>query len=67
MSKPGSPDRNKVPASATRIAIPNRRIRMDIDVQKAFSRCTVFVVGMDMNCPACGVLVHSGERHECGS
>jgi hypothetical protein len=28
-------------------------------------RCEIYVQGMDMKCPLCGVLVRSGEQHEC--
>jgi hypothetical protein len=27
--------------------------------------CKMFVEGMDMSCPLCGVLVQSGQTHEC--
>jgi hypothetical protein len=27
--------------------------------------CMVYVEGIEMPCPLCGVLVRSGERHEC--
>lgn len=29
------------------------------------SNCEFTVLGMDMECPTCGELVHSGNRHEC--
>jgi hypothetical protein len=29
--------------------------------------CSMFVEGMDMNCPLCGTLVKSGESHTCGT
>ena len=28
-------------------------------------KCEVFVSGMDLHCPLCGVLVKDGERHAC--
>ena len=31
----------------------------------SYGHCCVSVLGMDMNCPLCGTLVKSGERHEC--
>jgi hypothetical protein len=31
----------------------------------SYGKCTMFVQGMDMNCPMCGVLVKSGEQHAC--
>ena len=34
-------------------------------VKMNWGKCTVAVVGVDMNCPLCGTLVKSGERHEC--
>ena len=30
-----------------------------------YGKCSMFVEGMDMNCPLCKTLVKSGERHEC--
>lgn len=27
--------------------------------------CFVYVEGMSMNCPLCGVIVRSGEQHSC--
>jgi hypothetical protein len=38
---------------------------MTINVKVSASHCSLFVQGMDMNCPLCGTLVKSGERHEC--
>lgn len=29
------------------------------------AQCSVFLVGMEMRCPLCKVLVRSGEHHEC--
>jgi len=31
----------------------------------SYNKCSLFVVGVDMNCPLCGARVRSGERHEC--
>lgn len=31
----------------------------------SYGKCHVQVVGIDMNCPMCGVLVKSGETHDC--
>lgn len=28
---------------------------------------SLFVVGLEMNCPLCGTLVKSGETHKCGT
>lgn len=30
-----------------------------------YESCTVYVVGLDLNCPMCGVLVPSGTLHKC--
>jgi len=30
-----------------------------------YGRCSIFMVGMEMNCPMCGRLVKSGEHHTC--
>lgn len=30
-----------------------------------YGKCSIFVQGMDMNCPLCKALVRSGESHEC--
>lgn len=38
---------------------------MKVKVKVGSASCSFFVQGMDMNCPLCGVLVLSGERHEC--
>jgi hypothetical protein len=37
------------------------RVRMNL----VNGSCSVFVQGMEMNCPLCRVLVRSGEHHEC--
>jgi hypothetical protein len=34
---------------------------------KVTGECFVYVEGMNMNCPLCGVIVRSGERHSCKS
>ena len=31
----------------------------------SYGKCSMFVQGLDMNCPLCGALVESGQRHEC--
>lgn len=31
----------------------------------SYERCSIHVEGMDFKCPLCGVLVKSGESHEC--
>jgi hypothetical protein len=31
----------------------------------SYANCSIFVVGMDMDCPLCGALVRSGEHHNC--
>jgi hypothetical protein len=36
-----------------------------IKTKVSYGACSVFVQGMDMNCPLCGVLVKSGETHKC--
>jgi DNA-directed RNA polymerase subunit RPC12/RpoP len=33
----------------------------------SYSRCSLYVEGMDFDCPMCGAKVLSGDRHECGS
>lgn len=30
-----------------------------------YGKCSMVVVGLDMNCPLCGVLVKSGGSHDC--
>lgn len=30
-----------------------------------YGKCSIFVLGMDMNCPLCKTLVLSGESHQC--
>jgi hypothetical protein len=30
-----------------------------------YSRCIVYVRGLEMNCPMCGAVVKSGIRHKC--
>ncbi len=32
-----------------------------------YAECSMFVLGLDMDCPLCGVKVSSGERHRCES
>jgi len=32
---------------------------------KIAGSCTLYVYGLDMNCPMCGTLVKSGENHAC--
>jgi len=34
-------------------------------VKLNYGKCVMFVQGMDMNCPLCGVQVLSGMKHEC--
>jgi len=34
-------------------------------VKVSYGQCSMYVLGMDMNCPLCGVLVKSGENHKC--
>jgi hypothetical protein len=34
-------------------------------ITASYGHCTLFVQGLDMNCPLCKVLVRSGEHHEC--
>lgn len=37
-----------------------------MSVKVSYSSCKLFVSGMDMPCPLCGVLVRSGDDiHEC--
>jgi len=31
----------------------------------SYEDCSLYVLGMDMNCPLCRVLVKSGEHHMC--
>ena len=31
----------------------------------SYGKCSMTVLGLDMNCPLCGVLVKSGESHDC--
>lgn len=31
----------------------------------SYAHCQMFVEGLDMNCPLCGLFVKSGQRHEC--
>lgn len=31
----------------------------------SYGKCSLFVLGIEMNCPMCGVLVESGQHHEC--
>lgn len=30
-----------------------------------YQHCVVEALGMEMPCPRCGIVVQSGERHEC--
>lgn len=30
-----------------------------------YGECSIFVQGIEMNCPLCGVLVKSGTHHPC--
>ena len=32
-----------------------------------YSRCSLYVKGMNFDCPMCGAKVLSGNRHECGT
>lgn len=32
---------------------------------KVTGNCSIYVLGMEMNCPLCGTLVQSGENHAC--
>jgi len=32
---------------------------------KISGSCSMYVLGMDMNCPMCGKLVQSGQNHQC--
>lgn len=34
-------------------------------VSVSYANCSLFVVGLDMNCPLCKVLVKSGDHHAC--
>lgn len=34
-------------------------------VSVSYAHCSLFVVGVEMNCPMCKALVKSGERHTC--
>jgi hypothetical protein len=37
-----------------------------MEVKTSAANCFVYVLGVDMNCPLCGVLVRSGEpTHHC--
>jgi hypothetical protein len=36
-------------------------------VKVKWGTCSMFVEGMEMNCPLCGTLVKSGETHNCGT
>ena len=38
---------------------------MSVKSSVNYGKCSVFVLGMEMNCPMCGVLVKSGEQHQC--
>ena len=31
----------------------------------SYALCSIFVEGLEMKCPLCGVLVKSGVSHEC--
>jgi hypothetical protein len=31
----------------------------------SYATCSLFVVGLEMDCPLCGLLVKSGQRHTC--
>lgn len=42
-----------------------RALRQSSSVSVAQSRCSLFVTGLDLNCPLCAVLVRSGEMHTC--
>ena len=35
------------------------------DVKVSYTRCSMYVLGLALTCPACGTLVNSGDRHEC--
>ncbi len=32
-----------------------------------YAECSMFVLGLDMDCPLCGVKVESGQKHRCES
>lgn len=34
-------------------------------VKVEYAECTVQVIGFQMNCPLCGILVKDGEEHMC--
>lgn len=38
---------------------------MATKINVSYGKCSMFVQGMEMNCPLCGVLVKSGDKHEC--
>jgi hypothetical protein len=38
---------------------------MAVKTKVSYESCSMFVQGLEMNCPLCGVLVKSGERHMC--
>lgn len=38
---------------------------MTAPIKVKWGTCSMFVHGMDMNCPLCGELVKSGETHKC--
>ncbi len=40
---------------------------MSLKTKVNYAECTMFVVGLDMDCPLCGVKVKSGESHQCAS
>jgi hypothetical protein len=34
-------------------------------VRLSYGSCVIYCNGMEINCPLCGRLVKSGQRHEC--
>lgn len=46
---------------------PVARKKAPVQASVSYGRCKIYVQGLDMNCPLCGVLVKSGERHTCST
>lgn len=39
--------------------------KIEIEQEWDEGGCEMFLLGLDLNCPNCGVLVKSGEHHSC--
>jgi hypothetical protein len=55
----------KLKVSASDISITMKPGKKKKVASVSYGNCTISVLGMDMNCPLCKVLVKSGQRHQC--